>query len=128
MKGSPLRSVYKGQGRSGNQGAALIGNGTRDAAAACRVELCCCHEQKPEGKEQYATAMEVEEGDNLPAVKHLYLAGWEKSEAQGIMSERPRFHAEKNHNFTLGRSPDLQAKQHGGSFKAFRLPRFKPSG
>src|ERR1700733_3571882 len=38
------------------------------------------------------------------------------------MSDCPRFHAEKNHKFTLGRSPDLQAKPFVCGFRSSTFP------
>src|SRR5580698_8115850 len=46
----------------------------------------------------------------------------ERCEAQKFMSDRPRFHAEKNHKFTLGRSPDLQAKPFVCGFRSSTFP------
>jgi hypothetical protein len=38
------------------------------------------------------------------------------------MSDRPRFHAEKNHKFILGRSPDFQAKPLVSGFRSSAFP------
>jgi hypothetical protein len=39
------------------------------------------------------------------------------------MSDRPRFHAEKNRELISGSSPDLQVRLHCSSLRIFRLPR-----
>ena len=39
-----------------------------------------------------------------------------------IMSDRPRFHAEKNHEFIRGRSPDFQAKPFISGFRPSAFP------
>ena len=59
-------------------------------------------------------------------MEHTHLAGGEKegARAQNSMSDRPRFHAEKNHILIPGRSPDLTGETASMLFQIFRLPRY----